>query len=580
MCTSCGSVLEEGLIVSEVGYIESAGGGASVAIGQFVSADGSSRSQGGAFRVGPGRESREVTLQNGRRRIADLAQQLSLHSHHVESAFRYFKLAVINRLTRGRKANHIAAACLYLVCRVECTSHMLLDFSDALQENVFLLGRAYLRLATALNVQAPALDPCLYIARFAHKLEFGERTSEVMLTAYRLVGRMKRDWMQYGRRPAGLCGAALLVAARLHNFSRSQKDIIKVVRVCDATLKKRLAEFERTPSSSLTIDEFLKIDLEEESDPPSFQQSRTRGKNAQLDTELEGEISRLEQVIDDGLAGSKDGGSETAPSDGEANTKASSSAVPPAPVTNAQDMNVALSAANLGNVTDLSCYANDEPAKNADGVSEEPLDDLDENEINSLILTEPEVAAKTRLWMEENREYLKQMKQKAEREEADKASGIERPKKKRKLKVQEPRAPCRTATEAIERVFVERKLSKKINYDVLRDLETELSKQKPAPEVVKPETALAADVLAPPSLPVVSGNDILAPPSVPVVFGNAEQDQAEMDNHDDDDVDDDVDDDDVDDGFGGALNDGLMRFREQADAAYDMDEGDDDDDAY
>ena len=50
-------------------------------------------------------------------------------------------------------------------------------------------------------------DPCLYIQRFAHKLEFEDKTHEVAMTALRLVSRMKRDWMAQGRRPSGLCGA-------------------------------------------------------------------------------------------------------------------------------------------------------------------------------------------------------------------------------------------------------------------------------------------------------------------------------------------------------------------------------------
>ena len=52
-------------------------------------------------------------------------------------------------------------------------------------------------------------DPCLYIHRFAHKLEFTEKTHDVSMTALRLVGRMKRDWMHTGRRPSGLCGAGM-----------------------------------------------------------------------------------------------------------------------------------------------------------------------------------------------------------------------------------------------------------------------------------------------------------------------------------------------------------------------------------
>lgn len=51
------------------------------------------------------------------------------------------------------------------------------------------------------------VDPAIYIERYAHKLEFGEKTMDVCKTATRLVSRMKRDWLAQGRRPSGICGA-------------------------------------------------------------------------------------------------------------------------------------------------------------------------------------------------------------------------------------------------------------------------------------------------------------------------------------------------------------------------------------
>lgn len=44
------------------------------------------------------------------------------------------------------------------------------------------------------------------------------------------VSRMKKDWIHFGRRPSGLCGAALLIAARLHDFARTVGDVIKVIK--------------------------------------------------------------------------------------------------------------------------------------------------------------------------------------------------------------------------------------------------------------------------------------------------------------------------------------------------------------
>ncbi|KAK1874740.1 Transcription factor IIIB 90 kDa subunit [Dissostichus eleginoides] len=322
VCTSCGSVLEDNIIVSEVQFVEGSGG-VSSAVGQFVSAD----------------ESRAQTLQAGKRQIQQLGSQLKLNQHCLDTAFNFFKMVVSKHLTRGRKTEHVIAACLYLVCRTEGTPHMLLDLSDLLQVNVYILGKTFLLLARELCINAPAIehhhdhhvlnvnhdmvsqltsppppppDPCLYIPRFAHMLEFGGQTHEVSMTALRLVQRMKRDWMHTGRRPSGLCGAALLVAARMHKFRRTVKDVISVVKVCQTTLRKRLTEFEDTPTSQLTIDEFMKVDLEQECDPPSFTASKHKAKMQQLEHELarkldevEGEISCYKDEIESELEKSR-----------------------------------------------------------------------------------------------------------------------------------------------------------------------------------------------------------------------------------------------------------------------------------
>jgi transcription factor IIIB subunit 2 len=58
---------------------------------------------------------------------------------------------------------------------------------------------------------------------------------------------MMVDWMSYGRRPSSLCGAALLISARVHGESLTTAEVCKVVLVCGETIRKRLAEFKFTP---------------------------------------------------------------------------------------------------------------------------------------------------------------------------------------------------------------------------------------------------------------------------------------------------------------------------------------------
>jgi len=103
-----------------------------------------------------------------------------------------------------------------------------------------------------LHLDLPLIDPSLFIHRFCAKLEFGEKTHLVSITALRLLQRMKRDWMTYGRRPNSLCGAAILIAARYHGFKRTTTQIVQNVHVSDETIRKRLEEFKKTTVASLT----------------------------------------------------------------------------------------------------------------------------------------------------------------------------------------------------------------------------------------------------------------------------------------------------------------------------------------
>jgi transcription factor IIIB subunit 2 len=109
------------------------------------------------------------------------------------------------------------------------------------------------------------------IWRFALKLEFGDYLNKVAEDAVRLVQRMSLDWMVMGRRPSGVCGACLILAARMNNFRRSITEVVYIVKVTTHTIQKRLDEFKMTPSSTLSVEDFLNNEfLESSHDPPSF----------------------------------------------------------------------------------------------------------------------------------------------------------------------------------------------------------------------------------------------------------------------------------------------------------------------
>lgn len=292
VCLDCGMVISQNAISSEVEFIDT-GTGVAAAVGRFVSDESQV----------VGRESRQVTENKARRRIDTICGHLRLGGDIATSAFRYYQSALFRGITRGRGALQVAAGCVYLAARQLRVNLMLLDLSDAVGINVYVLGHCYSDLKRRLHLSIPEMDPCLYIERFASQLEFGDKMPSVATTAMRLLQRMKKDWLATGRRPSGLAAAALLVAARIHEFNRNEEDVARIARISQQTARKRLDEFGRTPTSALSIEDFFSVDYEEEQDPPAFTALKKSDETVkEMDemafAKISAEINELERRID------------------------------------------------------------------------------------------------------------------------------------------------------------------------------------------------------------------------------------------------------------------------------------------
>ncbi|SCV67423.1 BQ2448_5034 [Microbotryum intermedium] len=565
VCTRCGTVLEENAIVSEITFGET-GGGAAIVQGSYVGADQTrARAPVGYRNAGGRQESREQTMINGRRRIQALAIALHIPERLADAGQRYFNLAVNLNFVQGRRTQYVVAACLYCACRMDKTSHMLIDFSDMLEINVFVLGSTYLKLIKELQLQLPTVDPSLYITRFAALLEFGEETQKVAQDAVRLVARMGRDWMHIGRRPAGVCGACLLLAARMNNFRRSVAEVVQVVKIADTTLKKRLEEFRDTPSGALTVADFRTLWLDETADPPAFlmslkkeketrERERKRRETTELQEDQDGQeaFDELAKRIDEGGERDRererekngDGTGEEGEEEGDVDqrqegrksrspSKAPAAAasdpaelMPPPAVPSSKalgkrrrlfdpdeededgsdkeadeeeegaekgeqpnpllednaDLDEAIMSemsSTLGSKTGvaLTDELDKVEAKRLEAASamtnlshggnrggSDRLDDLDEDELDAFILTEEEVQAKSRLWIQMNKDYLQAL--------ADRQTGPDgeiKPAQARRVRKRNRPRDSATATganaaEATKQLLTKKRFSKKINY--------------------------------------------------------------------------------------------------------------------
>lgn len=261
-----------------------------------------------------------------------------------------------------------------------------------------------------------------------------------------------------GRRPSSLCGAALLISGRMHDFNRTTDDIIKVVHCHHATLKKRLLEFKDTPSSMLSIEQFMTVDLEETHDPPSYRIARAKDKeriDKFFDTNESGKmIDEVKSAIEKELNKNK-------------NTKvfgldlveiANNTTEPEVGETS---VDVGPSLEIMGLSEKKRTYEDD------DEEDQQCIVEIDEDEIDSYILSKESHLIKRDMWMKMHGTAFRKLKLNRE-ERAKNPKVIKAKEKKAKDSL---RTPAKTAAEAVERVLKKKKLSSKINYDILDNLD-------------------------------------------------------------------------------------------------------------
>lgn len=516
-CLRCGTVLEENPIVSEVQFGESSSGAAMVQ-GAMVGADQARATFAGGRQNAM--ESREQTLSNGKRKIKRIAAALKIPDYIAEAAGEWFRLALTLNFVQGRRSNNVLATCLYVACRKERTHHMLIDFSSRLQISVYSLGATFLKMVKALHITSlPLADPSLFIQHFVEKLDFKDKATKVAKDAVKLAHRMAADWIHEGRRPAGIAGACVLLAARMNNFRRSHAEIVAVSHVGEETLQRRLNEFKKTKAGTLSVKSFREVENLESSNPPSFEKNRAMElkiskKLQQQQTDNFEDLSKMTEEEKQSVFGKLS--KEEAQKQLLMNTILSDITITTENLNDQMDRILKMKKSSLENSLYKTPYelalangSEQDPSKiwninkpknlvanlpKTDDIlqnvsSEVELNSDDDNEIVlESKLTEEEVAIKERIWTGLNHDYLVEQEKKRLKQEADEltgntsksSSGNRRKRNKSSLPAElrkelgdidldEDGTP-RSAADSAKMYISKTSVSKKINYDSLKGL--------------------------------------------------------------------------------------------------------------
>lgn len=515
-CVDCGKVVSQDIYTEDATFVKDSAGGAHLA-GNLVRMENACA------------ESHRRTLEKGNVVIYELIDKYGISN--VSHATKYYQIAVERGFTKGRRTGQVAAACLYVACREKEKPFLLIEFSSELGVSVYELGTVYLQLCKLLSLQdhpfvQKPVDPSLFMHRYTSGLIKGDGNKKVLNTALQLAVSMKRDWMQTGRKPSGICAAAIYVSSVLHGYNFSRADVVKAVHICEATLTKRLIEFENTKAGSLTIEEFTENALDFEKEMQSCKQSV---KDVKMPGLTEVVCQHKSNAVQSGFGlcrkcymdfcGGLDGSEPPAFQRAEMERLAKESEQMSTKSTSDIEAHQKTNDIENGTrhnikpkedlkLTEVQCTSStpekldkiSDPVDTSERLEDVPdtvdetdtLDDIDDSEVNCYINNPKETHYRKIIWEEVNKEYMQEQAAKeaaaaaarmlyngtpeqireaqAMAEAAAKlASKRENDKRKRALEAKNAK-PAQTAAEAAGQLFTKKKLSSKINYDVLNDL--------------------------------------------------------------------------------------------------------------
>ena len=309
--------------MNDVTFAEDAGG-RTTAQGDFIGENArhaQTLGRGVTQRVGGGERNKAQELErNGKRWLAGMCPRLGIPESVQIQACTLYMMAGDHNFSAGRRTDEVIAACLYAACRRNPQNTiMLIDISELLRMNVFRLGEVYKDLCRELYIKAGGVgtqqlvEVESLIMKYCRKLQFADATRQVAEDAVKIVRRMKRDWMVTGRHPAGLCGACIILAARMNNFRRSIREVVWVAKVADITIMKRVEEFRRTKSAALTVDQFREYAprMKHQHDPPILYESQLKKQKLEEKKRKRKEASLARETIEISDDNDSDSGRDT-----------------------------------------------------------------------------------------------------------------------------------------------------------------------------------------------------------------------------------------------------------------------------
>jgi len=168
--------------------------------------------------------------------LNSMKEKLGIHELVLESTAYLFRKIMEAGLTRGRDANSLMGAALYVSCRQTSTPRSLMEIAKVgnitkknLQKDVRIIIRR-------LDLEMPQYDISSFITRMSNDFNFDEKTKRFAL---KILSDAEKKGLVEGKHPMGQATASLYLASILNGYSVSQQKFAQISGITAVTLRNR-----------------------------------------------------------------------------------------------------------------------------------------------------------------------------------------------------------------------------------------------------------------------------------------------------------------------------------------------------
>ena len=172
------------------------------------------------------------------------ASKLNLPEYIKETAWKIYTSVVKKKLTLGRSIEGFLAASIYVAIRIHEFPRLLEDVCDVSMNDrhvvIKFLGILNREILAELSLNYKPITFKQLVFKFGNDLHL---SMEIQKEAFNILSISKKKGISYiGKDPKGFAASALYIAARKTSERKTQEEIVKIAKITEVTLRKRVKD--------------------------------------------------------------------------------------------------------------------------------------------------------------------------------------------------------------------------------------------------------------------------------------------------------------------------------------------------